>query len=68
MTNREWINSLSNEDLVMEIIALCGMCANEALCGMCANEGKNCTEHSEMNCYEGCEKWLEQEHEGSGNE
>lgn len=55
MTNREWLNTLSNEDLVMKIIAPCGICANK---------GKNCTEHSEMNCYEGCMKWLEQEHEG----
>lgn len=56
MTNREWINSLSNEDFVMGIIAPCSMCANK---------GKDCTRYIEMNCYEGLVKWLEQEHEGS---
>lgn len=59
MTNREWINSLSNEDLVMEIIAPCEICAYA---------GKGCMEHDEWNCFEGRVKWLEQEHEGSENE
>jgi len=59
MTNREWLNTLSNEDLVYYLIAQCNICANA---------GKNCTGHDEMNCYEGCMKWLEQEYEGSENE
>lgn len=55
MTNREWLNTLTNEELILYLIASCDMCANL---------GKNCMEHDEMNCYEGCKKWLEQEHEG----
>ena len=58
MTNREWLNNLSNEDFAYFMIATCNMCANA---------GKDCTEHNEMYCYEGCVKWLEQEHEGSKN-
>lgn len=60
MTNREWLNSLSNVDLVYQVFL--------GSCSICVYAGKNCTEHSEMNCYEGCIKWLEQEHEGSENE
>lgn len=59
MTNREWLNSLKNEDVVYLI---------STRCNICANADKDCTEHSEMNCYEGCEKWLEQEYEGSKDE
>ena len=53
MTNREWLNNLSNEELIHYLIAQCNMCAYA---------GKGCMEHDEWNCFEGCEKWLEQEH------
>ena len=52
------MNNLSNEDLALFMIAPCDMCAYL---------GKDCTEHDDMNCYEGYMKWLEQEHEGSEN-
>jgi hypothetical protein len=55
MKNREWLNTLSNKELINYLIASCDICANA---------GKDCTEHNAMNCFEGCEKWLEQEHEG----
>lgn len=54
MTNREWLNNLSDEDFACEVLASCNMCVNA---------GKNCKEHNEMNCFEGQKKWLEQEHE-----
>jgi hypothetical protein len=53
MTNREWLNTLSIEDFA---------CLTP--CKICAYAGKDCTEHNAMNCFEGCLKWLEQEHEG----
>ena len=59
MTNREWLNSLSNENLAYQFVNSCDICAYA---------GKNCMENSEMSCYEGCVKWLEQEHEGGENE
>jgi hypothetical protein len=52
MTNREWLNTLSNEDF-----------AYLTPCEICAYAGKGCMEH-DGNCFEGCLKWLEQEHEG----
>lgn len=62
MKNREWLNSLSNKNLALLLIA------PRDTCDKCANAGKDCMEHSEMNCFEGCVKWLEQEHEGGENE
>ena len=55
MTNREWLNNLNNEDFIRYLASMCNACANK---------GKNCTLHGDMNCFEGCIKWLEQEHEG----
>ena len=57
MTNREWLNNLSNEDFAYLMTP----------CETCAYAGKGCMEHDEWNCFEGCVKWLEQEHEGGVN-
>ena len=56
MTNREWLNTLSNMDFVRQISAPCDMCVNAG----------NCIKHSEEDCVEGQKEWLEQEHESEG--
>ena len=61
MTNREWLNKLSNEDFVHLIIARRDTGINPR-CGSCVYADEECVEHDEMTCYEGCVKWLEQEH------
>lgn len=50
MTNREWLETLSDEELASEISASCGLCANRDVvdCGDCAS---NIT------------KWMTQEYE-----
>lgn len=56
MKNREWLNTLTNEELILYLIASCDVCAYA---------GRECIKHDGTNCDEGCVKWLEQEHEGS---
>lgn len=60
MTNREWLNSLSNVDLVYQVFL--------GPCSICVYADRNCMENSNMSCYEGCLKWLEQEHEEAHQE
>ena len=40
MTNREWLETLSDEMLAREISARCGLCANQDVveCGDCASK------------------------------
>ena len=55
MKNREWLNGLTDAEFIYQ---------TGTSCDMCAYVGKDCMKNDEMNCYEGCVKWLEQEHEG----
>lgn len=50
MINREWINTLTNKELVYLFASVCNVCAYK---------DKDCVEHKKMNCYDGCLKWLE---------
>ena len=71
MTNREWLETLSDEELASEISARCGLCANQdvvdclaseisARCGLCANQDV-------VDCGDCCASnittWLTQEYE-----
>lgn len=53
MTNREWLNSLSNEEIAKVI--------NQSCCRLCIgkNDGKYCYEHD---CDEGIKEWLNKKH------
>lgn len=59
MTNREWINTLTNKECVYLFASACNVCIYK---------DKDCAEHAGMNCYEGCLKWLEKEHEDGEND
>ena len=54
MTNREWINSLSNEQLVKLMRTF-----HEDNCCMCADNGKDDCGF----CYERQAEWMAQEHD-----
>ena len=51
MTNREWLSTLFFEDLI-QLVAV--------PCKRCTYADEDCVEHDDMNCDEGCAKWLEQ--------
>lgn len=67
MTNREWLNTLSDEDFAKWHIEIgCGTCAFNPMRGACSNAIYP-TSYKEEYCIEGTSKWLQQEHKHKEN-
>ncbi len=64
MTNREWLNTLSDEEFAGKyLIVWCSNCVHNPQRGMCRNLTKGVTFESDY-CTDGMAKWLQMEHKG----
>ena len=64
MTNREWLQSLSDEEFAKWSIEVgCGACAYKPERGFCNNLSGSIS-FKENYCIDGTAKWLQMEHKG----
>ncbi len=64
MTNREWLESLSDEELAHTLIKIYNI--KYGICKMCSYCDQDCDEIS-LSCMDGIEEWLQAEHEETDN-
>lgn len=64
MTNREWLETLSDEELAKWHVEIgCGSCVHNHEKGMCYNRS-GFISFNEAHCIDGTAKWLQMEHKG----
>ena len=65
MTNREWLNTLTDEQFAYWHINIgCGTCAYTFKADSCPNYTTITSVDAEKNCVDGVSKWLKQEYKG----
>lgn len=67
MTNREWLNSLTNEKFAWWYLNIgCGACAHNPEKGWCVNISNS--DYDSNYCIDGITQWLKAEHKENDDE